>query len=124
MTETAMSPLRRRMIEDMTIRRFAPATQHNYVRFVKFRQPARHVRCAAHWLLRMGRPSRFEKCGLDQNLLAAGVYEGWQTPPLVLCSSEQGAIVFRPSAATCGQPLCEWADPSEDIGGAFRIRYG
>ena len=35
MTDTAISPLRRRMIEDMTIRRFAPATQHNYVRFVK-----------------------------------------------------------------------------------------
>ena len=35
MTETAMSPLRRRMIEDMTIRRFAPSTQHTYVRFVK-----------------------------------------------------------------------------------------
>jgi hypothetical protein len=35
MTDTAISPLRRRMIEDMTIRQFRPMTQHNYVRFVK-----------------------------------------------------------------------------------------
>jgi hypothetical protein len=30
MTNEAMSPLRRRMIEDMTIRKFAPKTQHDY----------------------------------------------------------------------------------------------
>ena len=35
MTDTAISPLRRRMIEDMTIRQFRPTTQHTYVRFVK-----------------------------------------------------------------------------------------
>lgn len=35
MTETAISPLRQRMIEDMTIRQFASSTQHTYVRFVK-----------------------------------------------------------------------------------------
>src|SRR6201987_6510090 len=35
MTDTAISPLRRRMIEDMTIRQLKPTTQHNYVRFVK-----------------------------------------------------------------------------------------
>ena len=35
MTEEAMSPLRRRMIEDMTIRKFATKTQHDYVRRVK-----------------------------------------------------------------------------------------
>jgi hypothetical protein len=35
MTDTAISPLRRRMIEDMTIRQFRPTTQHNYIRFVK-----------------------------------------------------------------------------------------
>ena len=35
MTDEAMSPLRRRMIEDMTIRRFAPKTQHDYVQRVK-----------------------------------------------------------------------------------------
>ena len=32
MTDEAMSPLRRRMIEDMTIRKLAPKTQHDYVR--------------------------------------------------------------------------------------------
>ena len=35
MTDQAMSPLRRRMIEDMSIRKFTSGTQHNYVRFVK-----------------------------------------------------------------------------------------
>jgi site-specific recombinase XerD len=35
MTEQATSPLRRRMIEDMTIRKFAPKTQHDYVQRVK-----------------------------------------------------------------------------------------
>jgi integrase/recombinase XerD len=35
MTDDAISPLRRRMIEDMTIRNFAPKTQHDYVQRVK-----------------------------------------------------------------------------------------
>ena len=35
MTDEAMSPLRRRMIETMTIRKFAAKTQHDYVQRVK-----------------------------------------------------------------------------------------
>lgn len=35
MTDEAMSPLRRRMIEDMTIRKLAPKTQRDYVQRVK-----------------------------------------------------------------------------------------
>ena len=35
MTDEAMSPLRRRMIEDMSIRKFAPKTQHDYLQRVK-----------------------------------------------------------------------------------------
>jgi integrase/recombinase XerD len=35
MTEQAISPLRRRMIEDMSMRKFAPKTQHDYVQRVK-----------------------------------------------------------------------------------------
>ena len=35
MTERAISPLRRRMIEDMTMRKFARKTQHDYVQRVK-----------------------------------------------------------------------------------------
>ena len=35
MTDEATSPLRRRMIEDMTIRKFATKTQHDYVQRVK-----------------------------------------------------------------------------------------
>ena len=35
MTDTAISPLRRRLIEDMTIRRLSPKTQYQYIRHVK-----------------------------------------------------------------------------------------
>ena len=35
MTDQAMSPLRRRMIEDMTIRKLAAKTQHDYLQRVK-----------------------------------------------------------------------------------------
>ena len=35
MTEKAISPLRRRLIEDMAIRRLGPKTQHEYIRRVK-----------------------------------------------------------------------------------------
>jgi integrase/recombinase XerD len=35
MTEKAISPLRRRLIDDMTIRRLGPKTQHDYIRHVK-----------------------------------------------------------------------------------------
>src|SRR2546429_9895902 len=35
MTDKAMSPLRRRMIEDMTIRKLAPKTQQGYIRTIK-----------------------------------------------------------------------------------------
>jgi integrase/recombinase XerD len=36
MTDEAVSPLRRRMIEDMTIRKFAPETQHYAQRVENF----------------------------------------------------------------------------------------
>src|SRR5260370_8670785 len=35
MTDTPISPLRRRMIEDMTVRKFAARTQGGYIRAVK-----------------------------------------------------------------------------------------
>src|SRR6202007_46414 len=35
MTDEAMSPLRRRMIKDMTIRKLAPKTQQGYIRTIK-----------------------------------------------------------------------------------------
>src|SRR5712671_5510039 len=35
MTDKAISPLRQRMIEDMTIRKLAPKTQHDYLQRVK-----------------------------------------------------------------------------------------
>src|SRR6516164_8091451 len=35
MTDKAISPLRQRLIDDMTIRRLGPKTQHEYIRHVK-----------------------------------------------------------------------------------------
>jgi len=35
MTEKAISPLRRRLIEDMEIRRLSPKTQYQYIRHAK-----------------------------------------------------------------------------------------
>ena len=35
MTEKAISPLRQRLIDDMTIRRLNPKAQHDYIRHVK-----------------------------------------------------------------------------------------
>ena len=35
MTDKAISPLRRRMIEDMTLRKLSPKTQSGYLRWVK-----------------------------------------------------------------------------------------
>jgi integrase/recombinase XerD len=35
MTDEAMSPLRRRMIEDMTIRKLARKTQQDYIQIIK-----------------------------------------------------------------------------------------
>ena len=35
MTDQTISPLRRRMIEDMTTRKFAPKTQASYIRAVR-----------------------------------------------------------------------------------------
>jgi len=35
MTDKAISPLRRRMIEDMTVHGFTPSTQRGYIRAVK-----------------------------------------------------------------------------------------
>jgi len=35
MSETRISPLRRRMIEDMTVRNFAEKTRHDYIRHVR-----------------------------------------------------------------------------------------
>ena len=34
MTEECITPLRRRMIEDMSVRHFASKTQHDYIRAV------------------------------------------------------------------------------------------
>ena len=34
MTEECITPLRRRMIEDMSVRHFASKTQHDYIRTV------------------------------------------------------------------------------------------
>jgi len=50
MTDECISPLRRRMIEDMTVRNFVPKTQSDYIRRVKHprsREPGRCPRLPA-----------------------------------------------------------------------------
>jgi hypothetical protein len=39
MTDKAISPLRRRLIEDMTIRRLGPGTQHQYQTTLPYTDP-------------------------------------------------------------------------------------
>src|SRR5947208_8863030 len=63
MTDEAMSPLRRRMIEDMTIRKFSPKTQHDYVQ---------RVRNFAAFLGRSSDTASFEDVRRYQLHLAAG----------------------------------------------------
>lgn len=41
MADTRVSPLRQRMIEDMTMRNFAPQTQEGYIRAVRAFVPAK-----------------------------------------------------------------------------------
>ena len=54
----AISPLRRRMIEDMTIRNLSPATQRSYLNAVsKFSRLSAGRRIASAWTRFM--PSRF-----------------------------------------------------------------
>jgi hypothetical protein len=49
MTEQAISPLRRRVIEDMSIRKSAAKTQHEYVQRVKdFAKPDRAAQLDFH----------------------------------------------------------------------------
>ena len=64
MTEKAISPLRRRLIEDMTIRRLSPKTQLHYIRHVKRfadflgrsadKATAEDVHCYQLWLASIG----------------------------------------------------------------------
>jgi hypothetical protein len=54
-----LSPLRRRMIEDMTVRNLSPATQRSYVHAVsKFSSAARRI----GWAWGRYGPSRFIWC--------------------------------------------------------------
>jgi hypothetical protein len=64
MTEEYITPLRRRMIEDMSIRHFASKTQHDYIRTVmkltRFlgRSPDAPKRGCSPQAVRWTRPSR------------------------------------------------------------------
>jgi hypothetical protein len=42
MSEKPISPLRRRKIEDMSIRKFGEKTQHNYIRHIETFDPPDH----------------------------------------------------------------------------------
>jgi hypothetical protein len=98
MTDEAMSPLRRRMIEDMTIRKFAPKTQHDYVQRVKN---------FTAFLGRSPDTASFEDVRRYQLHLAAsgvGVPTVNQTvstlPPNRQCKAEAGSLPFRIAPAS------------------------
>jgi hypothetical protein len=61
MTDAPISPLRRRMIENMTVRKFAERTQEAYIRAVKnfsaFRLPRRRPGCCSGTRSSIRRPS-------------------------------------------------------------------
>jgi hypothetical protein len=65
-----LSPLRRRMIEDMTVRNLSPATQRSYVHAV-----SKFSRCDRH---RAGgqlpQPTRYHRAGVPQGM-GAGVLQ-------------------------------------------------
>jgi len=61
MTDEAMSPSRRRMIEDVTIRKFAPKTQHDYVQRIK--RECRLMRCTCGDYACVLSPIRTRGCG-------------------------------------------------------------
>jgi len=78
MTETAISPLRRRMIEDMTVRNFTADTQRNYIRAVKrgLRQNNRAESSHVPVRRRERKMQRFRSAGSAQRFLSshASVY--------------------------------------------------
>src|ERR1700731_4279109 len=78
MTDEAMSPLRRRMIEDMTIRKLAPKTQQGYIRT---------IRDFAAFLGRSPDTASFEDVRRFQLHLAA---KGERLPGTVKCIEESG----------------------------------
>ena len=83
MTDEAMSPLRRRMIEDMTIRKLAPKTQHDYVQRVKN---------FAAFLGRSPDMASFEDVRRYQlHLAASGVGVPTSTRPYRRCVSSSGS---------------------------------
>ena len=45
MTDECVSPLRRRMIEDMTVRNFVPKTQSDYIRRIRLISTAQLTDC-------------------------------------------------------------------------------
>ena len=73
MTDEAVSPLRRRMIEDMTIRKFAPKTQHDYVQRVEDRMSLRAFRADGISLLRACR-SGYSYCVIIFHRLYLAVF--------------------------------------------------
>ena len=92
MTDKAISPLRRRMIEDMTIRKFAPKTQHDYVQRVK------------HFAAFLGRSpdtARFEDVRRYQlHLAASGAAFRTSTKASQHCGSFSRSRLVVPTSST------------------------
>ena len=112
MTDEVISPLRRRMIEDMTIRKLAPKTQMGYIRHIKNfttflgRSPDSVVDYVNQklkaWIMRKYKRFRFHKTRASLFLRAAR--------PSALGAAHQfrahrnpvhGALLLEGSAGTC-----------------------
>ena len=101
MTDKAISPLRRRLIEDMTIRQLNPKTQLHYIRHVKRfadflsrsadKATAEDIHCYQLWLASIGTTVP------TVNVSATGVRRLWHR---AIFSS--GASRRRPLHARCG----------------------
>jgi hypothetical protein len=90
MTNEAMSPLRRRMIEDVTIRKLAPKTQHDYA-IPRASRTCAATSCIWRGAALMYRPSRapqsLASSTVGQGSRVGGVEAPWQPAGLFVAAS-------------------------------------
>jgi hypothetical protein len=120
MTDQGMSALRRRMIEDMSLRKLTPGTQHTYVRFVKefsiFFGRSRDKRPST-----AEAPAKFDTSELTTGMTAAFTHDGNSrnavsasrlAPPSVALLLGASCILLD---STISHPHC-WRDRSVTAG--------
>ena len=89
MSEQPISPLRQRMFEDMSMRRFVPDTQREYIRAVK--------RLAAFLDGTRDTATAEELRAFQLHLTQTGVQ-----PPTVNCDSDGAAVLLQGDARSAG----------------------